>query len=61
MSTLSQPLGQVLTHKKSNLAPALLLILGLIVALSAVMRGDTGAMLLCQFVGVAPASEPFEP
>jgi hypothetical protein len=39
MSTLSQPLGQVLTPKKSNLAPALLLILGLIVALSAATYG----------------------
>jgi hypothetical protein len=39
MSTLSQPLGQVLTPKKSNLAPALLLILGVIVALSAATYG----------------------
>jgi SAF domain len=39
MSTLSQPLGQVLTPRKSNLAPALLLILGLIIALSAATYG----------------------
>jgi hypothetical protein len=39
MSTLSQPLGQVLTPKRSNLAPALLLILGLIIALSAATYG----------------------
>jgi SAF domain len=39
MSTLSQPLGQVLTPKKSNLVPALLLILGLIIALSAATYG----------------------
>jgi hypothetical protein len=37
--SLSQPLGQVLTPKKSNLAPALLLILGLIIALSAATYG----------------------
>jgi len=39
MSTLSQPLGQVLNPKRSNLAPALLLILGLIIALSAATYG----------------------
>ena len=39
MSTLSQPLGQVLTPKKSNLVPALLLILGLIIALGTAMYG----------------------
>ena len=39
MSSLSQPLGQVLTPKKSNLVPALLLILGLIIALSAATYG----------------------
>jgi hypothetical protein len=39
MSTLSQPLGQVLNPRKSNLAPALLLILGLIIALSAATYG----------------------
>jgi hypothetical protein len=37
--SLSQPLGQVLTPKKSNLAPALLLILGVIIALSAATYG----------------------
>jgi hypothetical protein len=37
--SLSQPLGQVLTPKKSNLLPALLLILGIIVALSAATYG----------------------
>jgi hypothetical protein len=37
--SLSQPLGQVLTPKKSNLAPALLLILGIIIALSAATYG----------------------
>ena len=37
--SLSQPLGQVLTPKKSNLVPALLLILGLIIALSAATYG----------------------
>jgi SAF domain len=35
----SQPLGQVLTPRTSNLAPALLLVLGLIVALSAAAYG----------------------
>ena len=39
MSSLSQPLGQVLTPKKSNLAPALLLILGIVIALSAASYG----------------------
>jgi hypothetical protein len=39
MSTLSQPLGQVLTPKKSNLVPALLLVLGVIIALSAATYG----------------------
>ena len=39
MSSLSQPLGQVLTPKKSNLLPALLLILGLIIAVSAATYG----------------------
>ena len=39
MSSLSQPLGQVLTPRKSNLVPALLLILGIIVALSAATYG----------------------
>jgi len=39
MSSLSQPLGQVLTPKKSNLVPALLLILGIIIALSAAAYG----------------------
>src|SRR5258706_6938243 len=33
--SFSRPLGQVLTPKKSNLVPALLLVTGLIVALSA--------------------------
>jgi hypothetical protein len=37
--SLSQPLGQVLTPKKSNLAPALLLILGVVVALGAATYG----------------------
>jgi hypothetical protein len=37
--SLSQPLGQVLTPKKSNLVPALLLVLGLVVALSAATYG----------------------
>ena len=37
--SLSQPLGQVLTPKKSNLLPALLLIAGLIAALSAATYG----------------------
>jgi len=37
--SLSQPLGQVLTPKKSNLVPALLLILGIIIALSAAAYG----------------------
>src|SRR2546421_897876 len=37
--SLSQPLGQVLTPKKSNLVPALLLILGVIIALSAATYG----------------------
>jgi hypothetical protein len=37
--SLSQPLGQVLTPKKSNLAPALLLVLGVIIALSAATYG----------------------
>ena len=37
--SLSQPLGQVLTPKKSNLAPALLLVLGIIIALSAATYG----------------------
>jgi Flp pilus assembly protein CpaB len=39
MSSLSQPLGQVLTPKKSNLVPALLLVLGLVIALSAATYG----------------------
>lgn len=37
--SLSQPLGHVLTPKKSNLVPALLLILGIVVALSAATYG----------------------
>jgi hypothetical protein len=37
--SLSQPLGQVLTPKKSNLLPALLLVLGIVVALSAATYG----------------------
>jgi hypothetical protein len=37
--SLSQPLGQVLTPKKSNLAPALLLVLGIVIALSAATYG----------------------
>ncbi len=39
MSSLSQPLGQVLTPKKSNLVPALLLTLGIVVAPSAAAYG----------------------
>jgi hypothetical protein len=39
MSSLSQPLGQVLNPRKSNLVPALLLVLGLIIALSAATYG----------------------
>jgi hypothetical protein len=37
--SLSRPLVQVLTPKKSNLAPALLLVLGIIIALSAATYG----------------------
>ena len=37
--SLSQPLGQLLTPKKSNLAPALLLVLGIVIALSAATYG----------------------
>ncbi len=37
--SLSQPLGQVLTPKQSNLAPAMLLVLGAIIALSAATCG----------------------
>lgn len=39
MSSFSQPLGQVLTPKRSQLIPALLLILGAIIALSAATYG----------------------
>lgn len=37
--SLSQPLGQLLTPKRSNLAPALLLVLGIVIALSAATYG----------------------
>jgi len=58
MSSLSQPLGQVLTPKKSNLAPALLLILGIIIALSAASYGYIESRRM-EAVIVAVRSVPF--
>ncbi len=58
MSSLSQPLGQVLTPKKSNLAPALLLILGIIIALSAATYGYIESRRM-EAVIVAVRSVPF--
>ena len=58
MSSLSQPLGQVLTPKKSNLVPALLLILGLIIAVSAATYGYIESRRTEQVI-IAVRSVPF--